>query len=507
MPNAVAELFISLGVDATDVNEQFAKTEKDMTNLGDRAQKLGDSLRTGLTHEFGNLVKAAFPFASVTASIIALTKAQQNLYNVEKASREIGIPTEEYAAWGRAAESLGYSAQDAQSSIASLQSSLQEAALTGRSQAAGVMTYLGVSLFKANGQIKTAGETLKDLSNVFSKMPIEKARIYGQMMGISPATIALLREGKELTKELADALHEGPTSEQIKKAWELQKSWNKLTQAGGDLTRELLHSLAPAFQIMTSALEHLSKSVSDNPFYVKLATSVIVVGSLAIGIQKAGMAFMFLGTAAANALGPILMLARANPVIAGLIFGLAGLIDIFNLVRGERSFIGSFLDSIGVKSENLRAIFNALGETIRVILKPFGWLIDYIGYLLNIKPIDLINERDGKGKPGEGDPGERDDNAYSLIQRDRQGSPIARAINYQHDIKSVQRESMLPPSVVNNRNSNRNSHTEVHNNVTVNAPGGEPKAVTKATMTGIKSGFQGFNGDLIAFRESGFESK
>lgn len=503
MPNAVAELFISLGVDATDVNEQFAKTEKDMTNLGDRAQKLGDSLRTGLTHEFGNLVKAAFPFASVTASIIALTKAQQNLYNVEKASREIGIPTEEYAAWGRAAESLGYSAQDAQSSIASLQSSLQEAALTGRSQAAGVMTYLGVSLFKANGQIKTAGETLKDLSNVFSKMPIEKARIYGQMMGISPATIALLREGKELTKELADALEKGPTAEQAKKAWELQKSWNKVTQSGGDLAREILVDLAPALLKLLEVAKAVSGFFADHSELVLYGGAVLLltrnISKLATVFQLAGMAgakaFMLIGTAM-----------KAHPILLIISAILSALYSLGAWFNGEASVIGSILERMGLRVDTLREKLKFLGDFLKGLLSPFIAIFSAIGSLMS-EALEPPPPPRPKGKPGEGDPGERDDNAYSLIQRDRQGSPIARAINYQHDIKSVQRESMLPPSVVNNRNSNRNSHTEVHNNVTVNAPGGEPKAVTKATMTGIKSGFQGFNGDLIAFRESGFESK
>ena len=187
MANIVSELFISLGLDSSNFSKGMDDAEKKMGQMGETSKRVGDDLRKGITFSLGEVVKAAFPLLGVTASVMSLVNAQQSLYNIQKASKETGIPAREYAAWGRAAESLGYSAQDAQGSLASLQSALQEAALTGRSQAAGVLTYLGVGLFKANGQMKSATEVLKDLSRVMSRLPIEKARIYGQMMGLSPS--------------------------------------------------------------------------------------------------------------------------------------------------------------------------------------------------------------------------------------------------------------------------------------------------------------------------------
>ena len=240
MANIVSELFISLGLDSSNFSKGMDDAEKKMGQMGETSKRVGDDLRKGITFSLGEVVKAAFPLLGVTASVMSLVNAQQSLYNIQKASKETGIPAREYAAWGRAAESLGYSAQDAQGSLASLQSALQEAALTGRSQAAGVLVYLGVGLFKANGQMKSATEVLKDLSRVMSRLPIEKARIYGQMMGLSPSTIALLREGKNLTAELANQLENGITEEQAKRAWEMQKAWNQLKQSGMDLSYAVL---------------------------------------------------------------------------------------------------------------------------------------------------------------------------------------------------------------------------------------------------------------------------
>lgn len=481
MANVVAELFVTLGIDGSAVNKQLEKTEGDMKSLGERAHKVGDQIRTGLTNEFYNLVKAAFPFASVTASLVALTKAHQGLYNIEKASREIGIPSQEYAAWGRAAEALGYSAQDAQSSIASLQTSLQEAALTGRSQAAGVLTYLGVSLFKANGQMKTAGETLKDLSKVLSKMPVEKARIYGQMMGLSPSTIALLREGKNLTNELSEALKNGPSAEDAKRAWEVQKSWNKLTQSGGDLAREILVTLAPALLKVLEVARNVSRFFADHSDLAMFGGAALLASRHLGTLAKA---FQIVGAVGAKAIMAIGAAMKAHPlllIISGVVAALYSLGAWFN---GESSVVGSFFERIGVKAENLKAIFETIGKVLEVAFKPLAWVANFLG--------STLAYLSSNGSTGGADNSQE---AAEIIQ------------TYRANIQGAQRESMVAPSIVTqNRSMNRTSNTEINNQVTINAPGGNPRAVEKAAMTGINSGLSGLR-DLTAFRESGFESK
>lgn len=502
MANAIAEIFVTLGLDASDFQKGMKNADKQMQGIGDRASKVGEELRKGLGLAFSDVIKAAFPLLGVTGAINALAGAQRGLYSVMKASKETGIPAEQYAAWGRAAENLGYSAEDAQGALAGLQSSLQEAALTGRSQAAGVLTYLGVGLFKANGQMKSSVEVLRDLSGVLSKMPVEKARIYGQMMGISPSTVALLREGKELTAELAKQLEAGPTKEQAQKAWEVQKAWNQLSQSGGDLARELLVTLSPAIIKVFDVVKELSRFLSQNHELVLLAGGAIVAAK---SFTTLATAFTVAGKAGAVALTLIGAAAKANPLLLGLTAIVAALYSISKWFNGESSIVGSVLESIGIKAENLKAIFQAIGKVLSFIFSPLAIVANILGTALSY----LMDDEDLPKEPG-------DDKSKKRLKAGDQGSLVSPDSRKWRDmtngmrgnvVVSQAREVQTPPSIINNRNTSGTVNSQVHNEVTINAPNGNAGEIKKAVQSGIQSGMSGFDRSLITFQESGFISK
>ena len=497
MANPISELVIRLGLDSSDFVKGLTDAEKQTKEIGDTARRTGDDLKKGLGYAFTDLMKAAFPLIGVVGTINALAGAQQNLYKAQKASKETGIPANEFAAWGRAADSLGYSADDAQSSLVSLQASLQEAALTGRSAAAGVLTYLGVGLFKSNGQMKSATEVLKDLSKVLSKMPIERARAYGQMMGISPSTIALLREGKNLSEELANQLQIGPTKEDAEKAWEVQKAWNQLKITGGDVARNVFITLYPAISDVLEILKALSNYLAQNSTFVTYAGTALMV---TVALQKLANAFVFLQKAGVMAVTLISAAMRANPILAGIMLLIAGVIDLVNFFRGANSVIGSFFDMIGIKAERVRAIFKTLGEILLGVLQPFIWIINGLGSLL------MGNEKEN-GAKNKGQQGtaviEADQNGVN--RKERFGSIVEGMV--QNAPAQTAKAVQTPQSVVNNQSSARTINSNVHNEVNVTAPGGDTKAITKAVQTGIQGGMSGYDRSLISFRESGFESK
>lgn len=503
MANAIAEIFVTLGLDASDFQKGMNNADKQMQGIGDRASKVGDELRKGLGLAFSDVVKAAFPLLGVTGAINALAGAQKGLYSVMKASKETGIPAEQYAAWGRAAENLGYSAEDAQGALAGLQTSLQEAALTGRSQAAGVLTYLGVSLFKANGQMKSSVEVLRDLSGVLSKMPVEKARIYGQMMGISPATVALLREGKDLTAELAKQLEAGPTKEQAQRAWEVQKAWNQLSQSGGDLARELLVTLSPAIIKVFEVVKELSRFLSQNHELVLFAGGAILAAK---SFTTLATAFTVAGKAGAAALILIGNAAKANPLLLGLTAVIAALYSISKWFKGESSFVGNALESIGIKAENLKAIFQAIGKIISVIFAPLAMVANILGSALDY----LIGDEDKQKKDGETESKGRNKttNQGGIISQNSQKWRDMTSGMLGNVVVGQAREVQAPPSVINNnRNTSGTVNSQVHNEVTINAPNGNAGEIKKAVQSGIQSGMSGFDRSLITFQESGFISK
>ena len=462
MANIVSELFISLGLDSSNFSKGMDDAEKKMGQMGETSKRVGDDLRKGITFSLGEVVKAAFPLLGVTASVMSLVNAQQSLYNIQKASKETGIPAREYAAWGRAAESLGYSAQDAQGSLASLQSALQEAALTGRSQAAGVLVYLGVGLFKANGQMKSATEVLKDLSRVMSRLPIEKARIYGLMMGLSPSTIALLREGKNLTAELANQLENGITEEQAKRAWEMQKAWNQLKQSGMDLAYAVLQTLSPAIETFLKIAKAVSSFFADHSTLISYAASAMIVVK-AIGM--AVTAFMSLGKAVAGAFALITAAMRANPILAMISLLIAGVFDLINFFKGADSVIGSLFEAVGIKADRVKAVFKAIGEVLLTVFKPIGFLINAISGLMMPQEMD---------------------------------EQTARA-----NLKQNTSAMSVAPSVIHNNSRSGVVNNHVENTVNIDAPGGNPKVSQKAAQDGIASGMNGYK-SMTAYAETGY---
>ena len=507
MANPISELFIRLGLDSTDFVKGLTDAEKQTKSIGETALKTGDDIRRGLGYAFIDLVKMAFPLLGVAGTINALASAQQNLYQAQKASKEVGIPADEYAAWGRAAESLGFSAEDAQNSLVSLQASMQEAALTGRSAAAGVLTYMGIGLFKSNGELKTATEIFKDLSKVLANMPIDRARAYGQMMGLSPSTIALLREGKELSEELANQLKIGPTKEDAEKAWEVQRAWNQLKITGGDVARNVFVTLYPVIEDVLVIAQKLSSFLAKNSDLVTYAGTAFL---LTVALGKLATAFIAIGKAGAGAIALISAAMRAHPILAAITLAISGIIDLINFFRGADSVIGAFFDMIGVKAESVKAIFRTLGEILLGVLAPFKWVIDGMMALFSKgNPPEIPENGFGtvaqSGTEGTQNKSKVDAKASEGQRLIAQGGIVKAMV--QNVPKQTARAVQTPPSVINHSNSARTVNSQVHNEVTINAPNGEAKTIQRAAQSGIQGGMSGYDRSLIAFQETGFISK
>nr|DAH90061.1 MAG TPA: tail tape measure [Caudoviricetes sp.] len=463
---SISSLVISLLLDNSSFKKGMDESSKSVKNMGETAKKTGEQISHDLGSAFIDVVKKAFPLIGVAATVNALANAQQNLYSVQRASKETGIPANEYAAWGRAAENLGFKAEDAQGALANLQEQLNQAALTGRSDAAGVLTYLGVSLFKANGQLKSSTDVLKDLSGVLAKMPIERARVYGQMMGISPSTVALLREGKDLTKELAEQLKTGPTNEQAEVAWETQKAWNAMLQTGGDLARELFVMVAPAVIKLLEALRSIVSVLAQNFELVAWGAGIL---ALAANFGKLTAAMTFAGKAGAAALTLLGAAAKANPLLLIISSILGALYSLSAWFKGESSVVGEFFDMLGVKAESVKAIFETLGKLISAAFAPFAFVINGLGALFS----------------------------------QEQNAEMAKNLTGQIG-KDAQMVSQ-PPSITNANNNARVVNSQVQNNVTVNA-NNNAESIKNATMKGVAGGMSGFDRSLTTFVQSGFES-
>lgn len=510
MAENVGDLRFEIAVDGVRALKTLTEAKDRTDDLADSARKAGDRIRRDLVGEFGAFFRSMVPFASVTAAVASFTKAHGQLVDQMRMQKSYGIPVEEYAAWGRAAERLGYSAEDAQSALVALEKGMQDAALTGKSQVAGVLQYLGVRMVDASGKVRASTDILSDLSRVLSSMPVEKARKYGELMGFSPQTIAALREGKDLTAALSEALKNGPTEEDAEQAMQVQRAWQTLTQVGGDLARELLVMLYPAAEAVLKAMRFIVEVLSENPTVLAGALGLIGAKLLPLGGLIAGVTKAFKG------LGFVL---KANPIAAilsAIVFALSDLADWFN---GESSVVGSVLEKLGINDqalnfvkEGIEWISSGLKSLMDKASAAYEWVVEK---LQGIKSFSFFGDDD-------------DDEEGSTAKRGQaSGAPkAARRGSYGDDLEAVRAriratqeayssaaQSALPQTIyqtVNTQADNRRTqiNSDVHNEITINAgKGTDMTALRDATMQGVQQGMSGsrFNG-LVAQYETGMPS-
>lgn len=445
----LGELVFNIVVDSSDAKKNLESTQKNITSISSTAKQAGESIKKNLGGAFESLIKMALPIATVTGAVSALSKAQSDLVDVGKQSTMFGVKAADLMAWGRAAETLGFSANDAKSAIVSLQQGLQEAALTGQGKTAGMLNYLGVRMRKANGELRSGAEIMADLSKKFTGMSQEKALYLGQMLGLSPDTIALLRTGKTLTNELAEAYKHTASPEAIQRANEFDESLTRLKFSGQDLARELFVAVAPAINAILEALLPVARFLADNPFFAVASAGALAFKNSLSALLPAFKLVGSVGIGVFKALGAVI---SKNPIIFAITSIIAVLSDLYDWINGAPSVFGSFLNWLGIGDEALKNFKNAVAGVKRI----FG--------------IDESGDESMRNRT------------------------VANSV---------------PQSTYNTSNavSNRNLSMDAHNEIVVNVNGGGNVGdIRSAVASGVNDGMSQYNATIVSF-ETGVIAK
>ena len=495
----IGELLIRLIYEDGDAQERLQQTKKNLDETKDSAKSFGETIRKDLTGEFERFFRVMFPLASVTASIMAMTRAQNQLTEAGRKSRELGLRGPEYAAWGVAAERIGHDAQSLQQTMESLQDGMQEAFLTGRSTVAGVLSYLGVQLMDVNGKTRTVTDVMKDLSKVFADMPIAKARIYGQMMGIPPDAIAAMQKASELIPAIEEELKNGISQEDIDAAMELQKAWKNLEVSTTNLGRELLTNLAPALELIVNGFAKLVQWISENPmamwavtlFSVAQGLRVIVqlgrllgitllptLGKLASGFKAIGAVAAMFARGFVSSWRWIMGVIGVNPILGSILAVFSALKSFTDWLSGEKDTVaGEFFSILGISADDAAHAIRRVGEAIQWILTPFARIVQMV---LEVFGVDTINRENPNKGYKEVQPGEE----YSNFRAIREGYL---------GVKEVTQPVSRPQNIYNRNIGARTLNSTITNEVTINAPGGNPTQVREAVQSGISGGMAGFD--------------
>lgn len=183
-----------------------------------------------------------------TAAGFWLTSVQEETNQLQKLSDRTGISTDALQEWAYAARKAGVDAKTVEGDITRLQKSMQSP-IPGQYNVN--LAMFGVSLRKANGELKTSTELLEDFAAKFSQMSPQRASQWAGKLGISDETVTLLRKGKEgiaqLRKE-AHALGAIIPSDAIKRAVIFREHVVALRTAWHTLTTQLAIAATPALE-------------------------------------------------------------------------------------------------------------------------------------------------------------------------------------------------------------------------------------------------------------------
>lgn len=312
MPTVIDAFVVTLGLDPSgwkkgqrDVREQTKRTKDEAAAAGRDIEAGGQRVAQFLGGVRGQLV-GLFATLGSGAAVAAFTK---NTLTADAATgrlaKNLGLATEELAAWQGLTRQVGGTNAEAEASLQSLVNGFQQIQLTGQSPLIPYLQLLGVSL----KDLERPTDTLLKLADAFSRMDPSRAQTLGTGMGLSPSMVTVLMQGREATEKLlAEQLRLGVVNkQQAEQAQRVQASWDKMAQSGRALGRDLVAAAAPGIEWVAEKLQDLAAWAQKHEPVVRGAFIALAGVGAALALSLAAPAAPALALVAAlTALGAAL---------------------------------------------------------------------------------------------------------------------------------------------------------------------------------------------------------
>lgn len=236
--------------------------ESGVSRLGQQVKELGGAVRSA----GADLAKFAAPMVGLTgigtiAGISALANGWARLGSeIARSAQGIGISTGQLQALRGAAEAAGLSSESLTAGLASLGSTMQDALMGRNTDAAILLSRLGVSIHKtADGAVDSA-RAFTDMAGAISKLPNPQTQaMVARQFGLE-ALLPLLRQGPaaiEAYVRKAKEMGAVMTPEQIARAERFALALNDMNLASQGLRNSIGDRLLPIFEPLIVKLTDL----------------------------------------------------------------------------------------------------------------------------------------------------------------------------------------------------------------------------------------------------------
>lgn len=330
--NIVDEFFIAIGMDTSDV-------DKNINALVDNVSGKLKSIAMGVI---------APALAAITSGQI-VQQFTQEIIQVDRLSKSLGINIEKLQQWQGAAEMAGVAGEEVGELFADINDWMTDLAYNDSGPLKdAVEKGLLTPVKNVNGELKNSEQYLMEMADSFRNMSKQEATGIGRQIGIGRAdVVAWLQQGSAgINAQLEHVKRLGVYTKEDAKAAK------DFTNASNDLARAMKMMLLPVYRVLAPAATKIAEGMSYLAQHAEAFIPVLIGLGVAVAVHLLPVLKELFVTAQAFLLSPWGALLAALLAI-GLVFE-----DFIVWLEGGESAFGDFYESIFGSTENAKKIIN-----------------------------------------------------------------------------------------------------------------------------------------------------
>lgn len=357
----VRNLLVRVGVDLSDMQKKLKAAQKSFKNLSKDLNQIGQGMTKSLT----------VPIVAVTSAFAMMgLKAAKAADDLADMSLVTNIGVEDLQAYAFAGDILGTNLDTITGAQTKLTRAIAEAH-GGNKEAIKNFETLGVKIYDASGNLRTADEIFWDVIDALGKIedPVLRDALAMELMGKSAQELnPIIAAGSDKFKELMERAKELGIvmgEDQVNNLASLNDAWATLQAQFAAIGNVIMAALAPA-------LLEIVNAVSDKLPAITQGLVDLVNGFLGLDPGIQGFILGAIGLLAA--LGPVLMILGAVAgAISGVIGWVAGIVGAFSAFGAGTGTLGAILT----------AVFGSVGGVILATVAIIAGLILIFNQLWN----------------------------------------------------------------------------------------------------------------------------
>ncbi len=344
--SVIGSLRVNLGIDSAQFTKGVASAQSKMKGMAS-AMNIGAAAIAGLGVAFANLARQSINTAD----------------EISKSAVKIGIGTEELSRLRYAADLSGVSFEGLEKSLLVLNRNM--AGIGGESaKVTAAFAQMGISTRNADGSLKSSTQVLKEMADVFAKMPdgAQKSALAMATLGKSGADmIPLLNGGSDALQQLTDEADQFGIvidAETGRKAEAFNDNLTRLQGVMGALAVKVSAELLPALVDLTDFVVRNTGAVVWMAEQVRKASLVFGVlwGKV---VDLANAIYRYLGPALEWAAKGLRALGLGGPS------GGNSALEVFDNIRRDARAAAPPLQAVGASAEVAGARLSGLGRETR----------------------------------------------------------------------------------------------------------------------------------------------